>query len=205
MINPIQKFIIKLLNSPIAIRTRFYPIFNKHLFMLKGVKIGNNPLIFNKVYLSGSGHISIGDNFVFTSDDCINPISKNARGCFYTEQDAIVTIGDNVGMSATSIWVRNKLTIGNNVKIGGNVLIIDTDSHPLDFQLRREPDQFVQKAIKSSPISIENDVWIGAHCIILKGVTIGARSVIGAGSVVTKNIPSDCIAAGNPAKVIRYF
>jgi len=50
---------------------------------------------------------------------------------------------------------------------------------------------------------IEDDVWIGANCQILKGVTIGARTVIGAGSVVTKSIPTDCIAAGNPCKVIR--
>ena len=54
-----------------------------------------------------------------------------------------------------------------------------------------------------SPIFIEDDVWIGAHSIILKGVTIGARSIIGAGSVVTKSIPADCVAAGNPCKVIR--
>lgn len=56
---------------------------------------------------------------------------------------------------------------------------------------------------KRAPVVIENDVLIGARCIILKGVTIGARSVIGAGSVVTQNIPADCIAAGNPCKVIK--
>ena len=56
---------------------------------------------------------------------------------------------------------------------------------------------------KSAPVVIEDDVWIGAHSIILKGVTIGARSVIGAVSVVTKSIPADCGAAGNPCKVIK--
>lgn len=108
-------------------------------------------------------------------------------------------------MSSTRLWIRTKLKIGNNVKIGGNVLIIDTDSHPIDFLLRREPPHFesVQSAIKSSPIIIDDDVWIGANCTILKGVTIGARSIIGAGSVVTKDIPADCIAAGNPAKIIK--
>ena len=59
--------------------------------------------------------------------------------------------------------------------------------------------------VKSAPITIEDDVWIGAHSIILEGVTIGARSVIGAGSVVTKSIPADCIAAGNPCRVIRML
>lgn len=57
----------------------------------------------------------------------------------------------------------------------------------------------------SSPIIIEDDVFIGMNCLILKGVTIGARSIIAAGSVVTKSIPSDCIAAGNPAKVIKHL
>lgn len=57
--------------------------------------------------------------------------------------------------------------------------------------------------VQSAPVTIGDDVWIGANCIILKGVTIGARSVIGAGSIVTRDIPSDCIAAGTPAKVIK--
>lgn len=57
----------------------------------------------------------------------------------------------------------------------------------------------------NSPIVIEDDVLIGVRCVILKGVTIGARSIIGAGSIVTKSIPADCIAAGNPAKVVKYI
>lgn len=60
-----------------------------------------------------------------------------------------------------------------------------------------------QTYVQSASVTIEDDVWIGANCIILKDVTIGARSVIGAGSVVTKSIPADCIAAGNPCRVIR--
>ena len=60
-----------------------------------------------------------------------------------------------------------------------------------------------KERFKSAPIVIEDDVWVGAHSIILKGVTIGARSIIGAGSVVTKNIPPDCVAAGNPCRVIK--
>lgn len=57
--------------------------------------------------------------------------------------------------------------------------------------------------VKSAPITIEDDVWIGAFTTILKGVHIGARSIIGANSVVTKDIPADCIAAGNPCRIIR--
>ena len=69
----------------------------------------------------------------------------------------------------------------------------------MDSQVRRSSNE----GTKSAPVVIEDDVWVGAHCIILKGVTIGARSIIGAGSVVTKSIPADCVAAGNPCKVIK--
>ena len=145
---------------------------------------------------------TIGDNFCMTNGDHVNPISANLQGSFYTDcDDAEICIGDNVGMSSTRMWIHDKLTIGNNVKIGACVLLIDTDTHPMDYEIRRTSN----KGTKSAPIVIEDDVWIGAHSIVLKGVTIGARSIIGAGSVVTKDVPSDCVAAGNPCKVIRYL
>jgi len=118
-------------------------------------------------------------------------------------------IGDRVGMSATRMWIKTRLTIGNDVKIGGGCLLIDTDCHPLDYRLRAMRPQTqdeirrIDDAIATALITIEDDVWIGANSIVLKGVTIGARSIIGAGSVVTKSIPPDSIAAGNPARVIR--
>lgn len=117
------------------------------------------------------------------------------------ESGATVTIGDNVGMSSTRLWIADSLTIGNHVKVGAGVLIIDTDTHPIDYRLRRVTNDGTRHA----PISIGDDVWIGAQSIILKGVTIGPRSIIGAGSVVTRDIPADCIAAGNPARVIRQI
>lgn len=102
-------------------------------------------------------------------------------------------------MSSTRLWIHESARIGTNVKIGGCVLITDTDAHPMDYVARRSSND----GTKSAPVVIEDDVWVGAHCIILKGVTIGARSIIGAGSVVTKSIPADCVAAGNPCKVIK--
>lgn len=110
-------------------------------------------------------------------------------------------------MSSAVLRIREKLTIGNNVNLGGNCIIYDTDAHQLDYLARRgerpaNPGD-VQTCVQSAPVTIEDDVWVGANCIILKGVTIGARSVIGAGSVVTRSIPADSIAAGNPCRVIR--
>lgn len=151
----------------------------------------------------------IGNDFYMTNGDAINPIGSNLRGTFYLEPGANVTIGDNVGMSSTRLWIAQGLTIGNNVSIGAGVLIIDTDCHPLDCRMRRSDkeqhfsQEQIHAATQSAPVVIEDDVWIGAQTIILKGVTVGARSVIGAGSVVTKSIPADCIAAGNPCKVIK--
>ena len=207
----LKKDIVKILNLPVAIRTKIYPSYNRLIFKLKGVEYEKNFKVFNKIYLIGKGTIRIGNDFMFTSGDCINPISRNLRGCIYTEPHSKITIGDRVGISSSCFWISKELTIGNDVKIGADTLVIDTDSHQIDYRLRKkfphnqEEALFLNSQIHSATITLEDDVWIGAKCIILKGVTIGARSIIGAGSVVTKNIPSDCIAAGNPCKVIKYL
>lgn len=189
----------KLFNTGNAFKVRFYPKFNRLLFYLHGIQHGKNLRIFDKVLLNVKGFVQIGHDFMFTSGDGINPISSNLQGCMYVEKTGKVEIGDNVGMSSTRMWISNHLTIGNHVKVGACCLIIDTDTHQIDYLQRRRGEGH----INSAPITIEDDVWIGAHCIVLKGVTIGARSIIGAGSVVTKDIPADCIAAGNPCRVIR--
>lgn len=107
-----------------------------------------------------------------------------------------------MGISSTAIVCQDRVEIGNNVNIGGNVVIYDTDFHslkPLD-RLNREADV---KGTKTKPVKIEDNAFIGAHSTILKGVTIGKNSIIGACSVVTKNIPDNEIWAGNPANFIR--
>ena len=98
--------------------------------------------------------------------------------------------------------IVGKIVIGNNVRIGGDCIVIDSDCHSLNYVHRRGAVSDMLNT-KSKQITIEDDVMIGARCIILKGVVIGARSVIGAGAVVTRSIPADCIACGNPAKIIK--
>lgn len=191
----------KFFNVSNALEIRFYPGFNRLLFYLHGIQHGKNIMVFNKILLNIKGKVQIGNDFMYTSGNGINPICANLIGDIYVEQGGQIEIGNNVGMSSTRMWISNQLTIGNNVKIGACCLIIDTDTHQIDYLQRRKGDG----RIKSAPITIEDDVWIGAHCIVLKGVTIGARSIIGAGSVVTKDIPADCVAAGNPCRVIRYL
>lgn len=191
----------KLLNIPALVRMRFYPMLNRALLKKKGAVLGRNVQIPGKLNLvtSGNNVIGIGDNFYFSSGDAVNPISSNLQGAIYLENGASLKIENNVGMSSTRMWIHDSVTIGDNVKIGAFVLITDTDAYPMDYMVRRTSNE----GTKSAPIVIEDDVWVGAHSIILKGVTIGARSIIGAGSVVTKSIPADCVAAGNPCKVIK--
>ncbi|MGB1251174.1 MAG: DapH/DapD/GlmU-related protein [Candidatus Promineifilaceae bacterium] len=112
-------------------------------------------------------------------------------------QNGTMEIGENTfinyGVSMTAI---EKVTIGRNCSIGTYVMIIDNDFHSLSPEHRD-----IQPP--SKPITIGNNVWLGGHVIVLPGVTIGDGSVIGAGSVVTGNIPPRSLAVGTPAKVIR--
>ena len=188
--------------TPNNLKINFYRWFNRCFFRLKKVHYGLNLQVYNKVYLQiRNGEMYVGDNFTLTSGDCINPLCRNIRACIYITHGGTVNIGNNVGMSSPCLWIKESLTIGNNVKIGGNCIIMDNDVHQIDHLVRRSN----KGGVKSSPIIIEDDAWLGANVLVLKGVTIGARSIIGAGSVVTKSIPADCIAAGNPCRVITYL
>ena len=207
----IQSLFRKLLNFSTFACVRFTPPYNKLWFWANKVTYGRNMCVIGKTYLNIMGKMTIGDNFMMTGGAAINPISSNQKAAFYVEPNATVNIGNNVGMSGTRMWIAKGLTIGDNVHIGAGVLLIDTDCHQMDFRMRRlgaekefSPDELAS-SISSAPITIEEDAWIGAQSIILKGVTIGARSIIGAGSVVTKSIPADCVAVGNPAKVVKQL
>lgn len=185
------------------LRSFIYKIWNVIKFRLMGVQFGRNFCVYDKVDVLGFGEIVIGDDFIFTSGGSINPICRNITGSIYTmTPDAKIEIGDRVGISSACLWAKERIVIGNDVNIGGDCLIIDNDAHPHDFQLRRRAyekengHKAFLNTILSAPIVIEDDVWIGARCQILKGVHIGARSIIAAGSIVTKDIPADVIAGG---------
>ncbi len=108
-----------------------------------------------------------------------------------------IHMGDNVYTNFGVTFVDDTdIFIGNNVMIAPNV-ILSTGTHPVDIELRRKVAQF------NLPITIKDNVWIGASAIIMPGVTIGENSIIGAGSIVTKDIPKNVIAVGNPCKVMR--
>lgn len=153
------------------------------------------------VMVARGGKFSIGKNFAMNNGIKGNPIGCYECCTFFVDRDAVLTIGDNVGISQAALVCHKSITIGDNVKIGGGVCIYDTDFHSLDPIIRRSSEDLKKRA--EQPVVIGNDVFIGAKSIILKGVTIGNNSVIGAGSVVTKSVPANQIWAGNPAKFIR--
>lgn len=105
----------------------------------KGAILGSNVQLPGQLNLviSGNNDIGIGDNFYFSSGNGVNPIASNLQGAIYLENGASLKIGNNVGMSSTRLWIHESARIGNNVKIGGCVLITDTDAHPMDYMARR--------------------------------------------------------------------
>lgn len=132
---------------------------------------------------------------------------SNALGPFHPvilttrRPGARLVIGRGFGMTGGTICAEESILIGDDVWVGGNCTITDTDFHPLRLEdrLARPLDG------ATAPVVIEDGVFVGMQSLILKGVTIGARSVIGAGSVVTRSIPPGVIAAGSPARVIRQL
>jgi maltose O-acetyltransferase len=99
----------------------------------------------------------------------------------------------NVGLVALDVA---RITIGDDVQIGPNVQLL-TPTHPLDAERRRD------KWESAEPISIGDNVWLGGGVIVLPGVSIGANTVVGAGAVVTRDLPANVVAVGNPARVVR--
>jgi acetyltransferase-like isoleucine patch superfamily enzyme len=116
--------------------------------------------------------------------------------------DGRIEIGENSGGSGIVISSRSHVQIGKNVNLGGNVRVFDHDFHALDPVKRRLPFKQQEPFVRSSPIHIGDDVFIGANAMILKGVTIGTRTIVAAGSVVFHgDYPADVILTGNPATI----
>ncbi|MDO6803817.1 acyltransferase [Wenyingzhuangia sp. 1_MG-2023] len=172
------------------------------LFMydIKHKKIIANGLPFFHIAKNTSFHI--GDNFKMNNGLVYNPIGFPQPCTFVVTSGAKLTIGNNVGMSQTTIVCQDSIVIKDFVKFGGGVKIYDSDFHSLKAEERMDSVMDMKNKGKA-PVVIGNHVFVGANSMILKGVTIGDNSIVGAGAVVTKDIPENQIWAGNPAKFIK--
>jgi acetyltransferase-like isoleucine patch superfamily enzyme len=146
----------------------------------QSIKIGSNSIIKGELltYKHG-GQINIGKDFF---------LGENSR-----------------------IWSDTKIEIGDRVLISHNVNIHDNNSHPINnllraqhfAKIRDDGHPSIDPGLNGKPIKIGNDVWIGFNCILLKGIKIGDRSIIAAGTIVLKDVLPDSIIGGNPVKSIK--
>lgn len=158
------------------------------------------PKIGGKIYIRGRGKVILGKDIIINSSLKTNFYSGNYRSVIFCGENGKLSIANGTGISNSVIICEKKIDIGNNVKIGSGCLIYDTDCHSLNPVERRD---YTRDNPQCKPIYIADDVFIGARSIILKGSKIGENSIIGAGSVVSGEIPKNEIWAGNPAKFIR--
>ena len=146
-------------------------------------------------YLSGRGWIMIGDRVRISGKPSIafsNRLNAQPELC----------VGDGTFIGhGCHFGIAESIQIGRNCLIAGGASVRDLDGHPIDAAQRRAGEPTPPAGVR--PVVIEDDVWIGANAIILKGVTIGARSIVGAGAVVSRDVPPDCVVAGNPARVVK--
>lgn len=144
------------------------------------------------------GHMQIGDNVYINSKRIADPIGGQDRTIIQLNNGNI-QIGNRVGISNTAICSSNSIMIEDDVCIGAGCKIYDTDFHSAIAEYRLQGNSHVETA----PVVIKEKAFIGGHSIILKGVTVGREAVVGAGSVVTSDIPDGEIWAGNPAHFIK--
>lgn len=177
-----------------------------------GLRYDSSYSIKGRLYIGGPGllqkyvlKIRKGELLIGKGLSCNNTFVSNSIGLiqpclFNVGSKGRLIIGENLGISGSTINATKEIIIGDNVTVGSGCLISDTDSHSL-FKIDRRNNTYGNCI--SKPIHIGNDVFIGARSIILKGVTIGEGAVIGAGSVVVKDVPSNTIVAGNPARIVK--
>lgn len=162
--------------------------------------LGANCIFHAPVNISyGQGRLEIGESNGF-GYYCAPKYGDGALLIQPRKPEAQIIIGNkNWFSNNVTIIANEKISIGNECRIGDNVSFFDCDFHEID------PAHRGRSHGPTSPVVISNNVWIGSGVKVLKGVTIGENSVIGAMSLVTRSIPANCIAAGNPARVVSQL
>lgn len=180
----------------------FWTAVAKSKFRLLGCCYGRGLRVTGPLRLSihPEGVLRIGEFVTINASWRHNPVGSSQHCTIWVSKGANLEVGDNVGMSHVEIVCTRAIRIGRRSKIGGGASIYDSDFHALSAGLRALAGN---AGAGSSPVSLGEDTFLGAHCIVLKGVSIGDRSIIGAGSVVVKTVASDQVWAGVPARFLR--
>ncbi len=168
---------------------------NRVLLSLHGIQVGMKCSFYGRTisYRHPASTIRIGENCTFRSHKLSNLIGIKQNCVISTHSaSAAIEIGDNCGFSGTVIGAAKSITIHENVRCGSNTVITDFDWHIND-----------RRSGNPKEIVIEENVWLGLNCVVLKGSRIGQNSLIGANSVVVSSIPPNVIAAGNPCRIIK--
>jgi len=186
----------------IVFRKIFERIVNFILLKVENINYSTYPKINGIILFNNQGRINFNGKVYLNSGSRYNMIGGDAKLSLWTSSKGIINIGDNSGISNSALVSFKSISIGKNVLIGGGVKIYDTDFHSVHFASRKIGLERQGEVVSKSVLICDN-VFIGAHSIVLKGVTIGENSVIGSGSVVTKDIPPNEIWGGNPAVFLR--
>lgn len=197
----LRKIIIILLNIIIPVSIRY-----KNTLKNKASSIFLNSF---SIYNPKHNKVIVGDNCLIAATVIFEGV-----GCE-------VLIGDRVYIGSSKIFCRNKIIFEEDILVSMGVTFYDHNSHSLDFEERRKDIVSVVEdyknykgnylknkdwsKVKTAPITIKRDAWIGMDAYILKGVTVGEGAIVAAASVVTKDVPPYSVVAGNPAKVVKYL
>ena len=179
----------------------YWRVIYSYWIQLEFGKVGRNVYIGKMSFLKGARYITLADN-VSISERCVIEVYDSYQKQHFTP---ILTIGTNSHIGDDGhITCINQVQIGNNVLMGRKVFITDnahgaSDRNLLDSAPNKRP------LISKGAVIIEDNVWIGEMVCIMPGVRIGGGSIIGANAVVTRDIPPYCVAAGNPARIIKQL
>ena len=164
------------------------------LFRSRCARVGENLSVERVPYILGHAEILIGDNVTLSGQ--LNIITGR-----FSDNPQLI-IGDNVFIGHNTLFSVNKrIEIKDNASIAGGCRIADSDGHPSEWKKRAEEAELTDDDMK--PVVIGEHAWVGANVQILKGITIGPRAIIGAGSVVISDVPADTLAMGSPARKVR--
>jgi len=165
--------------------------------LARGARVIGLPILSNKA----GGTIHVGRGVVLCSRSRETALGVGHAVVLRTlAPGAEIRIGEDTGISGGAICAQRSVHIGRNCLFGADVVVCDTDFHAIAAEGRRH--QRDPARIGCAPVVIEDDVFLGAGAIVLKGVRVGTGAIVGAGAVVTRDVPARSIVAGNPARVV---